>query len=92
MNACKYENNGHGSLKTSKTTILTHDLTKLSLYRFTVDPFMRHNTLNFILGTGFSVFTSFGTHQPQVQRYCSLPTLKQAIGFVAVAKIYSIET
>ncbi|CAL8115700.1 unnamed protein product [Orchesella dallaii] len=52
---------------------------RLELFNLTVDPFMRHNTLNFFLGTGFAIFTGFATHQPQVQRYCSLPSLGHAI-------------
>ncbi|ODN04385.1 Sodium-coupled monocarboxylate transporter 1 [Orchesella cincta] len=52
---------------------------RLELFNFTVDPFMRHNTLNFFLGTGFAIFSGFATHQPQVQRYCSLPSLGHAI-------------
>ena len=40
---------------------------------------MRHNTLNFILGFGFTLICMNSTHQPQVQRYSSLPTLQIAI-------------
>ncbi|CAG7817718.1 unnamed protein product [Allacma fusca] len=52
---------------------------RLHLFDLTVDPFMRHNTLNFILGYGFNVLCLYGTYQPQVQRYCSLPTFRHAV-------------
>jgi hypothetical protein len=40
---------------------------------------MRHNTLNFILGFGFTLLCLNSTHQPQVQRYSSLPSVQIAI-------------
>jgi sodium-coupled monocarboxylate transporter 8/12 len=59
---------------------------------FTVDPFMRHNVLNIVLGQGFTIFCLYGTHQPQVQRYCSLPTLKDAIKATAFGIPLSVFT
>lgn len=48
---------------------------------FTVDPFERHNTLNFILGSGVVLFIRTGVHQVQVQRYMSLPNVENAKRF-----------
>ncbi len=39
---------------------------------------MRHNTLNLLLGNGFAGLF-FVVHQPVVQRYCSLPTFRDAV-------------
>ncbi|XP_035714440.1 sodium-coupled monocarboxylate transporter 1 [Folsomia candida] len=52
---------------------------RLVLFDFTFDPFMRHNFWNFFFGFGFAIFSLYGTHQPQVQRYCSLPSVGHAI-------------
>ncbi|XP_021962512.2 sodium-coupled monocarboxylate transporter 1 [Folsomia candida] len=52
---------------------------RLVLFDFTFDPFMRHNFWNFFFGYGFANMTLYGTHQPQVQRYCSLPSVGHAI-------------
>lgn len=39
---------------------------------------MRHNILNILLGKCFASVFVF-THQPVVQRYCSLPTFRDAV-------------
>ncbi|CAG7838062.1 unnamed protein product [Allacma fusca] len=65
---------------------------RLDLLDFTVDPFMRHNTLNFVLGSGFSMLCLYGTHQPQVQRYCSLPSFRHAMKAVFLSIVLKVFT
>ena len=48
----------------------------------TVDPFARHNTLNFVLGSGAVLVIRTSVHQLQVQRYMSLPSLQDAKRFL----------
>jgi SSS family transporter len=52
---------------------------RLNFFNMEFNIFARHNTLNFLIGFGFALLFLSGTHQPQVQRYSSLPTLKIAI-------------
>jgi hypothetical protein len=60
----------------TELNLITH---KIHTYSWNVDPFERYNTLNFILGYSLILFYFFGTHQATVQRYSSLPTLKDAV-------------
>lgn len=63
----------------------------LNCYSFTFDPFMRHNFWNFLFGYGFAILTLYGTHQPQVQRYCSLPSLSHAIKLVQLLNLLELK-
>ncbi len=51
-------------------------------YSWNVDPFERYNTVNFIVGYGIAIICFYGTHQPTVQRYSSVPTFRDAIKYV----------
>ncbi|CAG7825716.1 unnamed protein product [Allacma fusca] len=65
---------------------------RLDLFDWTVDPFMRHNTLNFILGYGFNVICLYGASQQQVQRYCSLPSFKDCVKAIWLSVILNLLT
>ena len=41
-------------------------------------PFVRSTVFGFLVGMTFMVTTYFGVSQTAVQRFCSLPTLKEA--------------
>ncbi|XP_021956390.1 sodium-coupled monocarboxylate transporter 2 [Folsomia candida] len=64
---------------------------RLELFNWTIDPFMRHNTLNIILGNGFSGLL-FLTHQPVLQRYCGLRSFKDAVKSIIWSYIFGFLT
>ena len=57
---------------------------------FTIDPFERHNTFNFVVGFGLKTLLTMGTHQNQVQRYSSVATEKQAINSIILSVPFNI--
>ncbi|GAU89243.1 hypothetical protein RvY_01815 [Ramazzottius varieornatus] len=67
------------------------------LYNFSVDPKSRHTVWSVIIGGVFFWLSIYGVNQSQVQRYLSLPTLRQAQlclwtglpGFIAMITITS---
>ncbi|CAG7718016.1 unnamed protein product [Allacma fusca] len=65
---------------------------RLDLFDWTIDPFMRHNTLNFFLGYGFNVLCLYGAYQQQVQRYCSLPSFKDCVRAIWLSVILNLLT
>ncbi|CAG7718017.1 unnamed protein product [Allacma fusca] len=65
---------------------------RLNLFDWTIDPFMRHNTLNFFLGYGFKILCMYGAYQNQVQRYCSLPTFKDCVRAIWLSAILNLLT
>ncbi|CAL8112611.1 unnamed protein product [Orchesella dallaii] len=64
---------------------------RLELFNWTFDPFMRHNTLNILVGNGIAGLF-FVVHQPVVQRYCSLPTFRDAVKSLLWSYIFGFFT
>lgn len=52
---------------------------------------MRHNTLNIVLGNGFAGLF-YVVHQPVVQRYCSLPTFRDAVKSLLWSYVFGFVT
>ncbi|CAG7718018.1 unnamed protein product [Allacma fusca] len=63
---------------------------RLDLFDWTIDPFMRHNTLNFFLGYGFKMFCLYGAYQPHVQRYYSLPSFRDCVRAIWLSVILNL--
>ena len=49
---------------------------------YSPDPTMRLTVWSLVVGRCFSAMQTTGTGQPSVQRYCALPTKKQAVMLV----------
>ncbi|XP_022703879.1 sodium-coupled monocarboxylate transporter 1-like isoform X1 [Varroa jacobsoni] len=56
----------------------TNEAGRLNLSNFRVDPYAADSFWNCFLGMGVLWFSANGMSQQQVQRYCSLPTMKKA--------------
>ncbi|CAG7829113.1 unnamed protein product [Allacma fusca] len=82
-----------------KAFTIANEHNRIQFLDLTVDPFLRHSTLNLFFGTGLWWLSSFGCHQTTVQRYCSMSTLKRAFWallltapFVAVTMSFAVMT
>ncbi|KAH9509620.1 Sodium-coupled monocarboxylate transporter 1, partial [Bulinus truncatus] len=51
---------------------------RIAFFNFDPDPRVRQTVWNMIIGQAFIWFGAYGIGQPSVQRYCSLPSLREA--------------
>ncbi|CAG7827437.1 unnamed protein product [Allacma fusca] len=68
---------------------------RVEFFNFSMDPRERHTVWGLVIGGYFTWIALYGTNQAQIQRYVSVPTLKQAqkaiwINFLNLSALMSI--